>query len=190
MDCALIVAAKESEKDSLFALMEPFPIKNVVYAHNSKEAKNMIASTSFALIIINAPLAKESAQELALFMTQRTTAAVILLLPESSKTDSSYDGEDYGILTLFKPFKRSEFNRTIKFAIAFENRMASMHTANQKLEKKLSEVQTIHRAKCLLIQHLNMTEAQAHRYLEKHAMDRRESKVEVAATILNTYDNN
>lgn len=190
MDYALIVAAKESEKDSLFALMEPFPIFNAVYANNSKEAKNMIASTSFALIIINAPLMKESAQDLALFMTQRTNAAVILLLPESSKIGVGYDGEEYGIITLYKPFKRSEFNRSIKFAIAFENRMASIQTANEKLQKQLSEVQTIHRAKCLLIQHLHMTEAQAHRYIEKHAMDRRESKVEVAAAILLTYDTN
>ena len=34
-----------------------------------------------------------------------------------------------------------------------------------------------------------MTEAQAHRYLEKQAMDMRITKAEVAKSILSTYEN-
>ena len=46
----------------------------------------------------------------------------------------------------------------------------------------------IDRAKCVLIQYLTMTEPQAHRYIEKQAMDTRTTRREVAQQILRTYE--
>ena len=46
----------------------------------------------------------------------------------------------------------------------------------------------VDRAKCILIQYLNMTEPQAHRYIEKQAMDLRVSRREIAQGILQTYE--
>ena len=44
------------------------------------------------------------------------------------------------------------------------------------------------RAKCVLIQYLNMTETQAHRYIEKQAMDLRTTRRQIAEGILKTYE--
>ena len=57
-----------------------------------------------------------------------------------------------------------------------------------KLQKKIEEIRLVDRAKCALIQYLNMTEATAHRYIEKQAMDTRRTKSAIAKDILNTYD--
>ena len=57
-----------------------------------------------------------------------------------------------------------------------------------KLQKKIEEIRLVDRAKCVLIQYLNMTEAEAHRYIEKQAMDMRKTKKTIAENILNTYD--
>ena len=38
-------------------------------------------------------------------------------------------------------------------------------------------------------QYLNMSEAEAHRYIEKQAMDMRMTKKQVAESILKTYEN-
>ena len=59
---------------------------------------------------------------------------------------------------------------------------------NQKLQDKLEEIRLINRAKCVLIQYLNMTEQQAHRYIEKQSMDLRQSRVVTAESILKTYE--
>ncbi|WP_313525928.1 ANTAR domain-containing response regulator [Anaerotignum sp.] len=187
MNQILIIAGKESEKENLVCLLDCYSTCQILYASNSKQAKELIASETPTLIIINAPLPNESAQDLSLFMTQRTDASVIMLLPDSYRNIKEYNAEEYGILTLYKPFKRSEFERAVKFAIAFENRIAKIQEKNRKLQKQLSEVRTVHRAKCLLIQHLHMSEPQAHRYIEKHAMDCRQSKLEVANNILRSY---
>ena len=53
---------------------------------------------------------------------------------------------------------------------------------------QVREVRLVARAKCILMQYLNMTEAQAHRYIEKQAMDMRLSRLNVAENILKTYE--
>lgn len=51
------------------------------------------------------------------------------------------------------------------------------------------EARLIERAKEVLMEYLKMTEAQAHRYIEKQAMDMRITRREVAESILKTYEN-
>ena len=57
------------------------------------------------------------------------------------------------------------------------------------IEDKMKEIRTVNRAKWLLIDQLKMTEADAHHYIEKQAMDLRLTKKQVAKHILRTYDN-
>ncbi|MBR6052916.1 MAG: ANTAR domain-containing protein, partial [Clostridia bacterium] len=62
---------------------------------------------------------------------------------------------------------------------------------NQKktlsIEEKMNEIRLVNRAKWLLISELKMTEANAHRYIEKQAMDRCVSRRRVAEEIIKTY---
>jgi hypothetical protein len=51
---------------------------------------------------------------------------------------------------------------------------------NELLRRKLAEDKLVTRAKFALIQYLKMTEPQAHRYIEKQAMDLRVTKKEIA----------
>ena len=55
------------------------------------------------------------------------------------------------------------------------------------LEEKMMEIKIVNRAKWTLINSLNMSEDDAHRYIEKQAMDRCISKREIAEEILRTY---
>lgn len=51
----------------------------------------------------------------------------------------------------------------------------------------MQEIRIVNRAKWALIENLKMTEADAHRYIEKQAMDRCIAKREVAEEIIKTY---
>ena len=55
------------------------------------------------------------------------------------------------------------------------------------LEEKMEEIRLVNRAKWLLISELKMTEPNAHRYIEKQAMDRCISRRQVAEEIIKTY---
>ena len=55
------------------------------------------------------------------------------------------------------------------------------------IEEKVNEIRLVNRAKWLLISELKMTESDAHRYIEKQAMDRCVPKKQVAEEIIKLY---
>ena len=55
------------------------------------------------------------------------------------------------------------------------------------VEEKTEEIRLVNRARWLLINYLKMEEPDAHRYIEKLAMDRCVPKREIAAEIIKTY---
>lgn len=55
------------------------------------------------------------------------------------------------------------------------------------VEEKIDEIRLVNRAKWLLISELKMTEPDAHRYIEKQAMDRCVQKRRIAEEIIKTY---
>ena len=65
--------------------------------------------------------------------------------------------------------------------------MRQMQEKQATVEEKIEEIRLVNRAKWLLIECLSMTETEAHRYIEKQAMDARISKREVAENIIKTY---
>lgn len=58
---------------------------------------------------------------------------------------------------------------------------------NARLNRALGELKLIDRAKCALVRHCGMSEGEAHRYLEKTAMDSRLPRRAVAESILEKY---
>lgn len=63
-----------------------------------------------------------------------------------------------------------------------------MQNENDLLRQKIEDIRLVDRAKCVLIEYLKMSEAQAHKYIEKQAMDLRQTRQEVATAILKTYE--
>ena len=72
--------------------------------------------------------------------------------------------------------------------IASRKRVSYLENENLRLQKKIDEIRLVDRAKCILIQYLQMTEAQAHKYIEKQAMNLRQSRLQTAESILKTYE--
>ncbi|MBQ8726852.1 MAG: ANTAR domain-containing protein, partial [Clostridia bacterium] len=70
---------------------------------------------------------------------------------------------------------------------ATRERLRNMETKNLSLQEKMEEIKLINRAKWTLINSLGMTEIDAHRYIEKQAMDRCVTRREIAENIIQTY---
>ena len=62
-----------------------------------------------------------------------------------------------------------------------------METKNLSVEEKMEEIRLVNRAKWILIEQQNMSESDAHRHIEKQAMDLCTSKMEIAQKIIHTY---
>lgn len=80
------------------------------------------------------------------------------------------------------------FVQSVYLGLSTSARLSELLQENRKLHSKLEELQLISRAKAVLIEYLKLTEPQAHRYIEKQAMDLGLTRPQVALNILKTYE--
>ena len=189
MDRILIVSSGEKATAMLVNLLkEVFPVCKISFATNSIDAKRTIGDSEYDSVIINCPLSDEFGSDLAEIVTSNSNSSCVMLV-KSEKADIISDKVvDYGVMVIPKPLGRQSFYRTMKFVEASRKRMLGLQTENLKLQKKLEEIRMVNRAKFALMQYLGFTEQQAHRYLEKQAMDESCTKMEVAKKVIKMYE--
>ncbi len=184
----LIVASSEKILSFLSDVLDSKEFAPFLYVQNANEARRLLINNDFDLVIINAPLQDESGEDLALFVSERLNCGVMLLVKAEVFDAVCSKVEDFGVFTLAKPLSKQYFYHALKLVVAASNRMEIFRQENKRLNIKLEQMRVISRAKCALIEYLNMNEFQAHRYIEKQAMDMRITKLQVAEEILKSYD--
>ena len=97
--------------------------------------------------------------------------------------------EEQGVFVITKPINKSGFFDALRLVAAARKRLFGLTDENLRLRARIEELRLIDRAKCTLISVLNISEKEAHRTIEKQAMDLRLTKKQVAEHILRTYDN-
>lgn len=188
MDRVLIVSGSEQAVDTLAKLLSSSGYTKISTVSSGNEARRLITQNDYSMIVINSPLSDEFGHELSVDIAERSTAGVIFICKADIADDVSDKIGVYGVCVVPKPLNKSFFYQSVKLVSATHARLMGMQSENNKLLTKLSEIKLINRAKCVLIQYLKMTEPQAHRYIEKQAMDNSQTKREVAEQILMTYD--
>ena len=80
------------------------------------------------------------------------------------------------------------FSVVLPCFLAYCTRLRALCTETVSLKRKLDDTRIVTRAKLLLMSRLKMSEAEAHRYIEKTAMDTGSKRREVAESIIRTYE--
>ena len=189
MDSVLIVSNTSTTLEIIADMLNSQTFSRIVTTQNGAEARRDLIDNDFDLVIIDTPLPDEFGDDLALHASEASTAGIILIVKSEMMADVDSSVEDAGVFVLPKPVSSEFFYQAVKLLTASRKRVMSLENENEMLQKKMSEIRLVDRAKCILIQYLNMTEQQAHRYIEKQAMDLRQSRVVTAENILKTYDN-
>ena len=140
--------------------------------------------SDFELIVVNSPLPDEFGHELGTDAVEKTDAGVILLAKTGTAEQIADNLQDFGVLVLAKPFTGAQFRQAVQTAASSYKRLAVLRTENAKLLDKIAQLRLVDRAKCYLIEKKGYTETDAHRLIEKRAMDTRMSRGEVAQEIL------
>ena len=118
---------------------------------------------------------------------ESSSAGVLLLVKAEHCPDIEAQVSAHGVLTLAKPTSAQLFAQTLRLLCITRERLRGMEKKAVTLQEKMGEIRLVNRAKWLLIEELKMTEQEAHRYIEKQAMDRCVTKRVVAEQILSTY---
>lgn len=186
---ALLISHSEQNANSLSDLLRDENYTQISVSCTSADAKRLADKDEFDLICINAPLAAESGIELSAYFAKTTHSCVVIIVPQKNADDVNDALTEHGVLVIAKPINKHLFHHFLQFTECFKMRMLSVEKENEKLRHMVEDIKIINRAKLLLISCLNMSEEQAHRYLEKQAMDLRTSKLNVAKQVIRTYEN-
>jgi response regulator NasT len=189
MESALLVS--HSEKDAVFftAMLNAASIQQVTSLQSCGSARKLMHKQNFDLVIVDAPLQDESGEGFARQAASTGASQVILMVKGESFDAVSAACEGDGILTISKPVDKALFWSALSLVKSTQSRIKRVYAENAQLKQKIEDIRIIDRAKCILISFLKMSEQEAHRYIEKQAMDMRSSRRIVAEGILNRYEN-
>ena len=185
---AMIVSAGASSNEYLSARLTELGYVRPVIVPSGTEARRRMLEGDFELVIVNAPLPDEFGHELCAAAADQTDAGVILLAKAAAIDQLMPRMNQEGVLVVGKPFSAALFLQAVHMAAASNHRLQRLRQENDRIQAKLAQLRLISRAKCLLIQYKQMTEAEAHRLIEKQAMDTRRSRGDVAQDIIDALD--
>lgn len=187
MDRALIVCDSPKGTDFYRDFLLQNGCSDVVVVDNGAEAKRRMIHQDFSICVINAPLRTESGEQLSIELAEKNICQVILFVKAEYMEEITERVEDFGVITVSKPISRQMFWSALKLAKVTQKRIDMAQMENMKLQKKIEDLKLVSRAKCVLIEYQGMSEEEAHKYIERQAMDQRMTRVEVAKDILNRY---
>ncbi len=189
MENILIVSSGEKATALIIDLFKGCSVSEITIVKSSAEAKRMFSKSDFDLVVINTPLSDEYGHETAEICVTSTNASCLMIVKSEHYESVSETVEPMGIMTIQKPVNKALFFQAIRFINASRNRLSGLRNENQKLHQRIEEMKLVNRAKFALMQYLGFDENQAHRYLEKQAMDKRVTKREIAIEIIKIYEN-
>lgn len=182
----IFVIAKTAEAcETIAAALTELSADITVCASDKDARKENISA--YDAIVVSVPLKSEFGLDLIAEMSKKTSAPIIILARADIADDVQGRIKFTGAFVLAKPFSKSILTQTVRMAILAKENINRLEREKSELRGKLEDVKTVDRAKCLLIQYLNMTEEQAHKHIQKMAMDTRRSQREIAEDILKTY---
>lgn len=189
MENVLIVSSGDKATALIADMFKGDIIPRITIAKSSSEARRLMSSAEFDLVVINAPLSDEYGHNLAEICVESTNASCLMIVKSEHYESVSQTATPIGVMTIQKPINKTLFIQMIRFINASRNRLSGLRSENQKLHKRIEEMKLINRAKFVLMQYLGFDENRAHKYLEKQAMDKRITKLEVAIEIIKIYEN-
>ena len=183
----LVVSSNSRFNDAITPLLPYSEYYPVCFVSNIAAARREILARTYDFIIINAPLPDDFGTRFAIDICARTESVVLLLLKSDSYEQINSKVQPYGVFTLLVPTPMQTLKQGLRWMAAARERLRKLESKALTIEEKMEEIRLVNRAKWLLIEQLKMTEAEAHRHIEKQAMDRCCSKKEIALGIIKTY---
>ena len=188
MGRALIVSAGASSNEYIAARLTEMGYSRPVIIPSGAEARRRMTESDFELIVVNSPLPDEFGHEVCINAVEKTDAGVVFLVKAAQAEQLLGPLSEQGVLLLSKPFSTAFFVQAMNMAAAGHHRLLRARQENARLQEKIAQVRLVSRAKCCLVEHEHMTEAEAHRYIEKQAMDTRRDRTEIAQEVLENYE--
>ena len=185
----ILIAGKTEEIcDSIAQLLLELDCDNISTFTSGAIIRGVDIS-KFDSVIISTPLSDEFGLDLVADISKDAKNGIVVLAKREIADEVQKKIRITGAVVLPRPFNQALLIQTIKLTEIAHIGMAKLEEENRQLTQQLSDMKIVNRAKSMLMQYLNLTEDQAHRHIQKQAMDLRKTQRAVAEDILKTYQN-
>lgn len=176
-----------SESDTVAARIREMLAGSYELSAAGDPASARAAAADADAAVLAVPLRREWAEAVR-GISLDTSAGLVALLREGTRDRAEKLFGGLGIVFVDAAEGRKAFFAALACAAKVSERLRAVRSENDRLKSTISDLKLIDRAKCELVRYLNMTEADAHRFIEKQAMNRRVSRREIALEVLKTYE--
>lgn len=183
----LLVSSSASFVDTMRSLLPESRYSPVGIATSVSTAKRMLSERTYDFVIINSPLTDSNGLRLATDIAEEKNVIPLLLVKNDEYPEILDRTIRNGVYMLSKPLTRATTAVALAWMAASRERQRVSEKKELTFEEKMKEIRLVNRAKWLIISELHMTEPEAHRYIEKQAMDRCVTRGTVAEEIIRTY---
>ena len=180
----LIVSATDSFTSAFTDLLPEARYSPVDTVTSISVAKRVLAEKTYDFVIINAPLPDDAGTRFAIDTCTTKQSAVLLLVENDIHAGIHDRVAEYGVFTLPKPISKVTMTHALNWLESARERLRQFEKKTISIEDKMAEIRLVNKAKWLLISELKMSEPDAHRYVEKQAMDRCVSRRFIAEEII------
>ena len=189
LDDIFSVLLVSSSKNFANGIISALSLNNyeVTLSDTILKAKRILVEKDFDIIIVKSPVIDDFGMDFAIDEAIRDISGVLMFVKPELESEVYYKTYQYGILTLTKPTSEGILLQTLRLLCVTRMKRESMREKTKDMKERLEEIRIVNTAKMLLIEHKHISEDDAHRYIEKRAMNLRKSKVKIANEIIDEY---
>ncbi|WP_407386000.1 ANTAR domain-containing response regulator [Ruminococcus sp.] len=184
---ALIVSRSEKFIKEIGSLLSAEQFERDA-ASGAAAARRKLLERSYDFVIVNAPLSDEFGSRLSMDVsTSPGTIAVLFAMAEVYE-EIVHKTAPHGVFVIRKPASASVVSQSLSLLISARERLRAVEKKAGKAESKLDEIRVVNKAKWCLIDNEEMSENDAHKAIEKAAMDAGITKKQAAQMIIERYN--
>ncbi|MBM6829009.1 ANTAR domain-containing protein [Anaerotignum lactatifermentans] len=180
----LTVSAAQKFQTALQSLLPPSRFHTIHWADSVSAAKRQLLERTYDFIVIHSPLNDDFGIEFAMEVSARKNAVVLLTVRAELYEEVYEKISEYGIFLLPRPASRQTVRCALDWMVSMRERLGRIEEKTVTLSEKMEEIRLVNRAKWVLIDREGLSEPEAHRRIEKAAMDQCLPRREIARAII------
>ena len=179
----LVIAAKPRIQSSVRSALTA-KYGRVLTAETVQEARRAVEREKIALMVIFSPLKDEEEIPRLFDMADRRGIAAGYIVGREIYGETAYRLEGRNVFVVAYPLQMDQVLQIVSFLYQVQKRFWLVLSEQERLQRQVQDVQIVGRVKCLLVEKREMTEEEAHHFIEQEAMNTGLSKREAALKIL------
>ncbi len=183
----LIICSSEEKRTEYVPLLKSAGIDDISFS-SGENIRRLLTEHSYSLIISVLPFGSGFGLDSVAYISSSTDSEQVVFAPSKVYDEVCSKTVGLNISILPKNVPAAVAVNTVRRAAAVKQRLDEAKSENDLLRRKADEAKIVFRAKAVLIEYLKLSENDAHRFIQKRAMDRQTTLAEAAVEVLKTYD--